>query len=96
MEQLFEWDDEKERSNRHKHGVGFEEAVSVFDDKYAVLIPDPDPSDAEERFIFIGLSAKIRLLVVCHCYRESESVIRIISARKTTRAERFKYEEMLP
>lgn len=95
MERLFEWNDDKERSNRHKHGVSFEEGVSIFDDKYAVLIPDPDPSGAEERFVFIGLSAKIRILVVCHCYRESDSVIRIISARKATRTERFKYEEMI-
>lgn len=96
MVSLFEWHDDKDRSNRHKHGVSFEEAISVFYDNNALLISDPDPYDMEERFVLIGLSAKIRVLVVCHCYREPDSVIRIISARKATQAERFKYEEKLP
>lgn len=96
MGPLFQWHDDKDRSNRPKHGVDFEEALSVFDDAHAILIPDPDLSYDEERFLLIGRSAKIRILVVCHCYRESETVIRIISARKAARAERFKYEEMIP
>lgn len=96
MDRLFQWHDDKQRSNWRKHGVTFDEAITVFDDEHALLIPDPDPTDGEERFVFIGRSAKIRILVVCHCYRESEAVIRIISARKATRSERFVYEERLP
>lgn len=96
MEARFEWHDDKDRSNRHKHGIGFDEAVSVFDDKNGLLAPDPDPSYGEERFVFVGMSEKLRILVVCHCYREPDAAIRIISARKATRAERFKYEEMIP
>lgn len=96
MEARFEWDDDKDRANRHKHGIGFDEARTVFYDKNGLLIADPDPSYAEERFIFIGMSAKLRILVVCHCYREPDAAIRIIPARKALRAERFKYEELIP
>jgi uncharacterized DUF497 family protein len=92
----FEWNDDKDRSNRHKHGVGFDEALSVFYDKNGLLIPDPDETRDEERFIIIGMSVKLRILVVCHCYRRADAAIRIISARKATRAERFNYEGMLP
>lgn len=83
----FVWDTIKASSNLDKHGISFDEARSVFNDDHARLIADPDHSDEEERFIILGLSTKPRLLVVCHCYRESDAVIRIISARKATRRE---------
>lgn len=92
----FEWDSDKDRSNQRKHGVEFVEAVSVFSDENALLILDPDFLGGEERFLLIGLSARLRILVVCHCYRAADGVIRIISARKAQRAECFKYEEKLP
>jgi len=88
----FEWDENKAISNQEKHGVSFEEAKSVFADSLARLIPDPDHSDDEERFILMGLSSQLRLLIVCHCER-NENSIRIISARKADRFERKKYEE---
>ena len=87
METIFEWDDRKNTINKVKHGVSFEEAVSVFDDSRALVIPDPDHSDDEERFIILGLSTKLNMLVVCHCYRNQEQTIRIISARKATKTE---------
>ncbi|MCL2111925.1 MAG: BrnT family toxin [Clostridiales bacterium] len=83
----FEWDDEKNKSNIRKHAVSFDEARTVFYDENAKLISDPDGSMDEERFIILGISRALRILVVCHCYRESESVIRIISARKATSGE---------
>ena len=86
----FEWDEEKAAANAWKHGVSFEEAKSVFIDDRAKLIDDPDHSEGEERFILLGISATLRLLVVCHCYRAEGGVIRIISARKaTTRESKF-------
>lgn len=94
MPQLtFEWDKEKNASNQKKHGVSFEEAQTVFVDENALLIHDPDHSGEEDRFILLGLSAKFRLLAVCHCYRKSDEVIRIISARKATRKEQKHYWE---
>lgn len=93
MPMNFEWDENKARVNFKKHGVSFEEAQTVFYDENALLIDDPDHSEDEERFIILGLSAGTRLLVVCHCYRESETVIRIISARKATRKETQFYEQ---
>ena len=89
---IFEWDEEKDSSNQTKHGVSFEEAKTVFFDDYARLIPDPDHSDKEERFILLGFSSLIRLLVVCHCYRKNDEVVRIISARKATKTEKKQYE----
>ena len=89
---MFEWDDKKNASNLQKHGVSFDEAKSAFTDLYARLIPDPDHSNEEDRFILLGTSIQSRLLVVCHCVREGES-IRIISARKADRHERRIYEE---
>ena len=83
----FVWDDDKADANYAKHGVTFEEARSVFYDADARLIADPDHSDDEDRFVILGFSQKPRLLVVCHCYRENDSVIRIISARKAIRKE---------
>jgi uncharacterized DUF497 family protein len=87
----FEWDRRKNTANKRKHGVSFEEAQSVFYDDRAVLIDDPD--EDEERFVLLGLSSKLRTLVVCHCYREQEAVIRIISARKAQKEERADYEK---
>ena len=89
----FEWDEKKNRGNRTKHGVWFEEAQSVFRDPNARLFHDPEHSEEEDRFILIGVSATARPLVVVHCYRESDSVIRIISARKATKKEVRFYEE---
>lgn len=78
----FEWDERKAAANVKKHGVSFEEAKSAFYDERAKLIDDPDHSREEDRFVLLGLSAVLRLLVVCHCYRGDGGVIRIISARK--------------
>ena len=87
----FEWDPEKDLENRRKHGVTFEEARSVFRDEHALMIGDPDHSEEEDRFVLVGFSFLLRVLVVCHCYREAESVIRIISARKANKRERDVY-----
>jgi uncharacterized protein len=89
----FEWDDGKAASNRTKHGVSFEEACSVFLDHAARLIDDPDHSHEEGRLVLMGLSSKLRLLVVCHCYRSGGNAIRLISARKATRRESMYYAE---
>jgi len=88
----FEWDENKAISNQEKHGISFEEAKSVFADSLGRLISDPDHSEDEERFILLGVSSRLRLLIVCHCERDANS-IRIISARKADRFERKKYEE---
>jgi uncharacterized protein len=84
----FEWDEKKNIANQKKHGVSFEEAKSVFYDEQAMEFSDPAHPDDETRFLMVGHSHRFRLLVVCHCYREVESVIRIISARKLTSKER--------
>jgi uncharacterized protein len=89
----FAWDERKNRSNKKKHGVSFEEARSAFLDENARLIDDPDHSDEEGRFILMGLSETLRVLVVCHCYRQDGEVIRIISARRADAEERSQYEE---
>ncbi len=89
----FEWDSSKAASNKRKHGVSFDEAESVFYDEFARVIPDPDGSVGEERFIIIGQSELYNTLVVCHCYREHEDKIRIISARKAEKRERKQYED---
>ena len=83
----FEWDNRKAAANLRKHGVSFEEARSVFFDEQARLIDDPDHSEQEDRFVLLGLSGALRLLLVCHCYRSEGEVIRIISARRATRTE---------
>ncbi len=83
----FEWDGRKASANLRKHGVSFEEAKSVFFDERARLIDDPDHSEGEDRFVLLGFSQNLRLLLVCHCYRADGEVIRIISARKATRVE---------
>jgi len=89
----FEWDEKKSLSNIKKHGISFEEAQTVFLDENALLIHDPDHSLEEDRFVLLGMSFKLRLLIVCHCYRKSENIIRIISARRATRAEHKQYWE---
>jgi len=88
----FAWDEDKAASNLRKHGVSFTEAQSVFDDYEALLIHDPDSQEGEDRFLLLGRSATIDLLVVCHCYRCHDEQIRIISARKATRTETATYE----
>lgn len=87
----FEWDERKNALNRRKHGVSFEEARTAFLDENARVIPDPEHSVGEERFVLIGLSISVRVLVVCHCYRKSDQTIRIISARKANRDETDEY-----
>lgn len=92
IELVFEWDENKNIINKSKHGVSFEEARSVFDDDRALVMPDPDHSDEEERFVILGLSDALHLLVVCHCYRNGDNNIRIISARKATKNESKYYK----
>ena len=87
----FEWDENKNISNQKKHRISFEEAQTVFYDDNALLIDDPDHSEEEERFILLGFSRRANMLVVCHCYRRSDSVIRIISTRKATKNEERAY-----
>ena len=89
----FEWDDAKAAANRRKHRIGFEEARSVFLDEDALLLPDPEHSASEERFVLLGYSEDARVLVVCHCYRATGEIIRIISARKANRHEQAQYFE---
>ena len=87
----FEWDATKNRANVKKHGISFNEAITVFDDPNVMYKPDPDHSQDEERYIVFGFSEKMRILVVCHCYYTRNSVIRIISARKATKNEINQY-----
>lgn len=89
----FEWDENKNSINKKKHKISFEEAKTVFYDSEAIVIDDPDHSEDEERFLILGISQKVNLLVVCHCYRESDTTIRIISARKATATETKQYHE---
>ncbi len=91
----FSWDERKAKENQKKHGVSFNEAKTVFHDDNARLTHDPDHSEQEERFILLGFSAALRMLIVCHCYRERKGVIRIISARKATKHESENYRENL-
>jgi len=87
----IEWDKNKNASNKKKHGISFEEGQTVFVDENALLLHDPDHFHEEDRFILLGLSSNLRILVVCHCYRKNDEVIRIISARKATRSEQKQY-----
>ena len=87
----FEWNLTKASANERKHGVSFEEACSVFYDEFAIQYYDIDNSEAEPRFLMLGLSSSSRMLIVCHCERDSGDTIRIISARKATRNERKFY-----
>ena len=88
----FEWDENKAATNQQKHGITFQEAATVFQDEDALQIFDPDHSEAEDRFILLGMSSILRILVVCHCYRANDDVIRIISARPATRTESSTYK----
>ena len=87
----FEWDSKKAKGNLEKHGVSFEEARTTFLDENAIQFFDPDHSEDEDRFLLLGLSFKLRVVIVCHCFRESEFVIRIISARKADHEEEEDY-----
>ena len=87
----FEWDDSKASLNKKKHGISFDEAKTVFFDENAKVIHDPEHSDDEERFIILGLSVRMRMLVVIHCYRKNDCIIRLISARKATQKESIQY-----
>ncbi|MEE4378811.1 MAG: BrnT family toxin [Candidatus Competibacteraceae bacterium] len=87
----FQWDKKKEKVNVKKHGVSFEEARTAFYDESAIQFYDPDHSDDEDRFILLGLSLKPQILVVCHCVRERETLVRIISARKADKDEEQAY-----
>ena len=89
----FEWDELKSSSNKKKHGVSFKEAKTAFFDENALLIHDPEHSEEEDRFILLGLSAKLRILVVCHAYRKSAQSVRIISARIASRPEQKQYRQ---
>ena len=87
----FEWDKKKDKANTIKHGVSFDEARTVFYDEYAIQFYDPEHSKSEDRFILLGTSYKLNTLVVCHCFREQETTVRIISARKADKDEQQVY-----
>ena len=87
----FDWDENKNKKNITKHGISFDEASTVFFDECAILFDDPEHSEDEERFLLLGMSEEAHLCIVCHCYRESDTVIRLISARKATRKESERY-----
>jgi uncharacterized protein len=87
----FEWDKKKEKFNIKKHGVSFAEASTAFYDEKTIQFFDPDHSGDEDRFLLLGISFKLRVLVVCHCFRESETVVRLISARKADKDEQKEY-----
>ena len=91
----FSWDEAKARQNLRKHKVSFEEAETAFLDEQALLLDDPDHSDTEDRFLLLGMTAALRVLSVCHCVRESGSRIRLISARRATKAEQRQHWERL-
>lgn len=88
---LFDWDENKNKTNQSKHGIDFNEASSVFYDETAIFFDDPEHSETEERFLLLGMSMQANILIVCHCYRENDNVIRIISARKATKKEGERY-----
>lgn len=87
----FDWDENKNRINQKKQGVSFDEAKTVFWDDASILFDDPEHSEEEERFLLLGMSEESNVCIVCHCYREDDSVIRIISARKATKKEEERY-----
>lgn len=92
MDELqFEWDSRKDRANQKKHGVSLKEASTAFYDEHAVQFFDPDHSEDEDRFLLLGLSFRLRMLIVCHCFREDQLVVRIISARKADQEEEREY-----
>ena len=87
----FDWDQNKNRINLEEHGITVEEASTVFFDDRAILFDDPEHSIDEYRFLLLGMSETAKVCIVCHCYRESDTVIRIISARQATRKEEQRY-----
>lgn len=87
----FEWDNNKAKLNIQKHGISFEEAATVFEDEEALLRDDPDHSEYEDRFLLLGMSSQANILIVCHCYRGDDDIIRLISARKATKNEAKQY-----
>lgn len=89
----FEWDENKNQTNKRKHGISFEEAQTVFYDERAILFDDPDHSEYEERFLIIGMSNEKGVCIISHCYRGADEIIRIISARKATKTEQSFYNE---
>ena len=91
----FSWDSNKANINLAKHKISFDEAKTVFDDENARLIYDPDHSDDEDRFILLGMSCKLKVLTIVHCYKDDENNIRLISARKSTKKEEKYYKENL-
>ncbi len=93
MDIAFVWDENKNKNNKRKHKISFEEAKSVFYDEYARMIYDTVHSGDEDRFVILGMSDRVRILIVCHCFRESDQVIRIISARKASKNEEKQYYE---
>lgn len=88
---LFDWNYCKNETNKKKHGISFEEAKTAFFDERAVVFDDPEHSEKEDRFLLLGMSENANLCIVCHCYRESDTVIRLISARKATKKESERY-----
>jgi uncharacterized DUF497 family protein len=88
---VFDWDPDKASVNLKKHGVAFEEARSTFFDEWAIVYHDPDHSEDEDRFLLLGMSMRLHVLIVSHCYREDDAVIRIISARKADNLEEQEY-----
>ena len=88
----FEWDPDKAKTNLDKHGISFEEAMTVFYDEAAIEFYDDEHSEWEDRFLLLGVSSDMKLLLVCHCYRKEEFAIRIISARKATKNEAEHYQ----
>jgi uncharacterized protein len=87
----FQWDEQKNDLNIKKHGVSFDEAKTVFYDEYAIQYLDPDHSENEDRFLLLGTSFKLKTIVVCHCFRQDDAIIRIISARKADKDEQQVY-----
>ena len=88
---VFDWDENKNQKNQVKHGISFEEAKTVFWDDNAIMFDDVAHSEVEDRFLLLGMSDDSNVCIVCHCYRESDSIIRIISARKATKKEKERY-----
>jgi uncharacterized DUF497 family protein len=88
----FEWDTLKAQKNELKHQISFNEAITVFSDELALEFYDDEHSEWEERFLLLGISNKLNLLLICHCHRECEGTIRIISARKATKNEAKYYQ----
>jgi uncharacterized protein len=89
----FTWSKSKDRTNQKKYGVSFEEAQTVFFDELALFMEDPDHSDDEDRFLLLGMSSSLRIILVCHCFRKEDEIIRIISARKANKFECEQYRK---